>query len=197
MKMWVGCLCAVVVSLPAFAEDTAAPAAPDMTKIGPMSRKVTKEDKKGVDALYAAMDGSMKKADVNALADLMDFPVMMVTDDSSGAESHAEMNRDQFVKMMTPFMHEPPKGMTSTHKHSPRFLSDTLAMVDEDTSMTMGKAKGAWKSESMVVQKDGKWKVKAMFEAGWGDMSKAGQAAAAPAAPAAAPTPGQKTAGAK
>jgi uncharacterized protein (TIGR02246 family) len=193
MRTLIGCLTAVVVALPAFAEDMAAPAgAPDMTKMGPMSRKVTKEDKKGVDAVYAAMEASMKKADVQAFADLMDFPVMMVTDDAKGVESHNEVDRDNFVKMMTPFMKEPPKGMSETHKHAAHFLSDTLAMVDEDTSMTMGKTKGAWKSESMLVMKDGKWKVKAMFEAGWGDMPKAAPTAAAPA-----PAPGQKTAGAK
>jgi uncharacterized protein (TIGR02246 family) len=193
MKTLLGCLTAVVVALPAFAEEAAPAGAPDMTKMGPMSRKVTKEDKKGVDAVYAAMEASMKKADVNAFADLMDFPVMMVTDDSKGVESHSEVNREQFVQMMTPFMKEPPKGMTETHKHNARFLSDTLAMVDEDTSMTMGKTKGAWKSESMLVMKDGKWKVKAMVEAGWGDMKPP----AAAAAPAPAPAPGQKTAGAK
>ena len=45
---------------------------PDMTKMGPMSRKVTKEDKKGVDELYKAIEDGMKKGDVNAMADLVD-----------------------------------------------------------------------------------------------------------------------------
>src|SRR3954471_13404896 len=47
--------------------------APDMTKVGPMSRKVTKEDKKGVDELYKSVEDAMKKGDINAFADLADF----------------------------------------------------------------------------------------------------------------------------
>ena len=156
-----------------------------MSKMGPMTRKVTKEDKAGIDAMYKAMEEAHKKGDVNAMADLIDFPIMMVTDDSKGVESHSEWNKDMWVKMMEPFVKNTPKDMKDTHKRSYRFLSPDLAFVDIDENMTMGKMKGAWKAESMVVHKDGKWKVKMDAEAGWGDMKPPeGQAAAAPAAPA-------------
>jgi hypothetical protein len=75
--------------------------------------------------------------------------------------------------------------MKMTSKQTPTFLSDTLAVVAEQISMTMGKVKGSWKSFSVLNQKDGKWKVKQMAEAGWGDMVPPGGAPAAKKPPAA------------
>jgi uncharacterized protein (TIGR02246 family) len=192
-NMLIGSL-ALALAVPAFAADApAAPAAgaPDMTKMGPMTRKVTKEDKKGVDAMYKAMEEAMKKGDVNAAADFNDFPVLMVTDDSKGVESHSEVTRDNWVKMMEPFIKNMPKDMKTTHKRTVHFLSDDLAFVDVDENMTMGKVKGSWHAESMLVRKDGKWKVKLDAEAGWGDMKMPDAQAAGGAAPAAAAAPAQ------
>src|SRR4051812_10170138 len=67
---------------PAAAPAGAPSGMPDMTKMGPMSRPVTKPDKKGVDDTYKAFEEAMKKGDVNAAADLIDFPVIMMSDDS-------------------------------------------------------------------------------------------------------------------
>jgi hypothetical protein len=175
------CCCVVALAFagPASAEDkpaapaAAAPAAgaPDMSKMGPMSRPVKKEDKKGVDELYKAMDEHMKKGDAEAAADLVDFPVIMLSDDSTGAAKYFSATRDQWVAMMKPFVTNMPKDLKMTHfKHSATFLSDTLAVVVEENGMSMGKTKGKWKSASIVTLKDGKWKFKEMAEAGWGDM---------------------------
>jgi hypothetical protein len=149
---------------------TAPPAAaPDMTKVGPMSRKVTKEDKKGVDELYKAVEDAMKKQDLNAFADLVDYPVIMLSDDSKGQVVFFPATREQFVDIMKPMMSAPmPKDMK--HKHTANFLSDDLAVTIEDNSATMGKEKGKWKAMSVLTLKDGKWKFKQFAEAGWGDM---------------------------
>jgi hypothetical protein len=48
-------------------------------------------------------------------------------------------------------------------------MSDDLASVEEEVGMTMGKAKGGWKSQSLVIHKDGKWHFKSLVEAGWGE----------------------------
>lgn len=156
----------------AAADDKAAPAAgmPDMSKVGPMSRKVTKEDKKGIDELYKTMLAAWKGNDVNAIADLVDFPAIMLSDDSKGEVQHFNATREQWVTMMKPMVGNMPKDMKMKHKHTPHFLSDSLAVVVEETSMSMGKMKGSWKGFSVVTLKDGKWKFKEMSEAGWGDM---------------------------
>ena len=145
------------------------PGGMDMTKVGPMSRKVTKEDKKGVDELYKTSEEAWKKGDVAALADLCDFPVIMLSDDSKGEVKHFPATREQWTAMMQQFANMP-KDMKMKMKHTAHFLSDDLAVVIEETSMTMGKMKGSWKGMSVITLKDGKWKYKEMAEAGWGDM---------------------------
>jgi len=161
---------------PVAAPPPAAPAAPaaaqgpDMTKMGPMSRKVTKEDKKGVTDTYKAWDEAWKKSDVNALADLVEFPLIMMSDNSKGEEKHFEATREQFVAMMAGFANMP-KDMKMTAKHAPTFISDSLVVSVNNDSMTMGKVKGSWHSFDVLTLKDGKWKFRQICEAGWGDMA--------------------------
>ena len=174
-----------LLSAAAGAQEKAPPAAgaagmPDMSKMGPMSRPVTKEDKKGIDETYKASEAAMKAGDANAMADLVDFPVIMLSDSSSGEVKHFNATREQWVAMMAPMMSNMPKDIKMKHKHTPTFLSDTLAVVVEETSMSQGKMKGKWKGFSVMTLKDGKWKWKQMSEAGWGDMAPPGAAAAAP-----------------
>src|SRR5882757_7145960 len=98
---WICCVALLASSAGARAEDkAAAPAgAMDMSKMGPMSRPVTKEkeDKKGVDDLYKTMMDAWKKGDVVTVAENLDFPVIMLSDDSSGASQHFEASRDVWL----------------------------------------------------------------------------------------------------
>jgi hypothetical protein len=167
----------------ALAQEKAAPpqpqgGMPDMTKMGPMSRKVTKEDKKGIEELYKSMQAAWKGGDINALADLVDFPVIMLSDDSKGEAKYFSATREQWIEMMKPMMNMP-KDIKWQHKHTAHFLSDSLAAVIEETSMTMGKTKGKWKGLAVVTLRDGRWKFKEMAEAGWGDMKPPAGASAA------------------
>ena len=158
----------------------AAPAGmPDMTKMGPLSRPVTKEDKKGVDELCKRTEEAWKTGNLDALLGAMDFPVIMMSDDSKGLIQHFSATREQFAEMMKPMMTGMPKDMKLKHKRDVHFLSDTLALVVDNTSMSMGKVKGKFKAFSVLNKKeDGSWKVKQMSEAGWGDMKPPGASAA-------------------
>jgi uncharacterized protein (TIGR02246 family) len=159
----------------AVAQDKAAPpagaaAGPDWSKVGPLSRKVTKEDKKGVADLYKAAQEAMKKGDVNAFADLVDFPAIMLSDDSKGQVQSFNATREQLVEMMKPMFAGMPKDVTMKSKQTAHFLSDGLAVAIEENEMSGGKMKGKWKGMSVLTLKDGRWKFKQMAEAGWGDM---------------------------
>jgi hypothetical protein len=157
----------------------------DAAMANPMAQwkapKVTKEDKKGVDDMYKAMEENMKKGDVEASAAMIDFPVLMVTDSSAGATMADMYDRAKWVATMKPAMENMPKDAKWTNKHKAEFLSDNLASVIEEHTMTMGKVKSTWKSHSLLVKKDGKWMQKSMTEGGWGDMMGA-KATMAPAA---------------
>jgi len=174
---------------PAMMAAPAAPAAapgPDMTKVGPMSRKVTKEDKKGIADVYKAWDEGWKKGDGNALAELVDFPLLMMSDDSKGEEKHVEATREQFVGMVMG-IGAMSKDAKITGKHTPIFLSDSLAVAPGNFNMTMGKVKGSWHGFDVLTLKDGKWKFKQIAEAGWGDMVGGPPAMAPSMAPKPAP----------
>jgi hypothetical protein len=163
---------------------------PDMTKMGPLTRPVTKQDKKGIDDLYKAFEDAMMKGDVAAAADLCDFPVIMLSDNSKGVAKSFNATREQWVGIFTPMATNRPKDMKMSGKHTPTFLSDTLAVSIEQNSMSVGKVKGKWNAMAVVALVDGKWKFKQMAEAGWGDMPAAPTAAAAGGVPSMAKAPG-------
>jgi ketosteroid isomerase-like protein len=168
----------LALATPAFAQEAQpgtqpAPAAgaTDMSKHGPWTRPVKNPDKKGVDQLFKTMEEAWKKGDVNAVAEHIDFPVIMLTDDSKGEVKQTLASREQWLSMMKSMDMNMPKDQMPkmSHKHNVTFLSDTLAVAIEDTKMS-GKMKGNWKSMSVLTKRDGQWKVKQMTQAGWGDM---------------------------
>jgi len=170
------CVAAVMFAGAAMAQDkpdTTPAGMPDMTKMGPMSRPVTKQDKKGVDAAFKAMDAAWKNGDADAAAETIDFPIIMLSDNSKGEVKHFTATREQWVAMMKPFMANMPKDMKMSHRHTAHFLSDTLAVAITEDRMTRGKIKGKWKGMAVLTKVNDAWKFKQMAEAGWGDMPPA------------------------
>jgi hypothetical protein len=137
-------------------------------------RKVSREaqDKKEITALLAAMDDAGKKGDLQAAVALVDFPVLMVTDDSKGEASSEPWTKEQWVKVMEPFF-KPNPDMKMTHRHAIFLVTDSLATVQDQATMTMGPKKVASRSATLLVRKGGQWRVKSMIEGGWGDMMSA------------------------
>ena len=182
-KLVFACLVAALAA-PAFAEDAPKPAAtsgapaaaPDMQHMGPATRipKNEKADKKELDAYFKASKEASEKGDVQAMADLVDFPVLMMTDDAKGVFSSKEASREDWINMMKPFMD--PKAMKDakmTMTGQCFILSDDLASCEGANAMMVGKNKVKWNSQMLLTRKDGKWKAKTMVEAGWGDATQA------------------------
>ena len=141
----------------------------DVTKTGPLSRKVTKEDKQGIEALFKTATDAWKKGDMKALTSLYDFPIYMGTDTSSGVFEGGEWSQELFVKIMGDMMKTDSKDVVNNEKYTPHFLSDTLAVVIVDTTATKGgKSLGSYKSSVVVIKKNGQWRIKSGLEAGHG-----------------------------
>jgi len=168
------CTLLVPATLALAAEEKAA--AEDDPMAGWAPRKVTKDaqDRKEITAFFKAMDEAGKKGDLAAAAALVDFPVLMVTDDSKGQAHGDAWSQEQWEKVMSPFYEKPMTDMKMTHKPTVFLISDSLASVDDVYTMTMGKKTVTSRSSMLLVRKDGKWRVKAMVESGWGDMMAAG-----------------------
>jgi uncharacterized protein (TIGR02246 family) len=166
---------AVPVSL-ALAADEKTAAAPEDPMAGWVPPKVKNEakDKREIQALIGAMETAAKRGDLDAAAALVDFPVLMVTDDSKGEAMGEPWERERWTEVMKPFYDKPMKDMKVTHKPTIFLLSDSLASVDDVSTMSMGGKTLTSRNSMLVIRRDGKWLVKAMAEGGWGDMMAAG-----------------------
>jgi hypothetical protein len=130
------------------------------------------EGQKELKAWFEAYDQAGKKGDIEAMAAMIDFPVLMMSDTMDGKFKMMEVDRDAWVAMMKPFMSpEMMKDMKMDTTAKCFLMSDDLASCEGHTKMTMGKTKGAANNQMLMTRVDGKWKAKTMVEAGWGDMS--------------------------
>lgn len=165
---------AAPASAAAPASVAAAPAAPDMSKMGPWSRKPKNEaaTKKEIVAFFKAEETVAKSGDIEALAARVDFPVYMATDDATGKPSAAPWTKEQWVEMMKPMLSDMHKDTKFTHKPTITVLSDNLAIVTDDFTMTTGKQKLSGKNGGLLVKVGDQWKWKSMVEAGWGGDAK-------------------------
>jgi hypothetical protein len=175
-RILLGGMAALVFAVPRVAMATHTPdtAAGDQPMFGPMTRlpKDEKKDKKELEAFGKAFEAAAMKGDVETMAGMVDFPVIMLTDNSKGVFSSTEMTHDQWVGVMKPAMDKMKdmKDMKMSKKTEIDIFSDDLASCDSQVSMKMGKMKGNYRSESTMVRVNGAWKIKTMMEAGWGDM---------------------------
>jgi hypothetical protein len=161
-------------SLSAAAEDkkAAAPAGGmDMSKAGPWTRKTDDAKvKKEVLAFLAKAGEVEKKGDMHGQMDMVDFPVYMASDAAGGKIDAGEWNKEKWEQVMKPFFENSPKDMKVTHKWNVTVLSDSLANVTDDFTMTMGKQKMSGRNMSLLVKRNGDWKWKVMAEPGWAGM---------------------------
>jgi hypothetical protein len=193
IRMIVASASLLLVSGYAWAEGAPA-GGPDMSKMGPWTRtpKDEKATKKEINDLFKQSEDFQKAGDQAGLLGQIDFPVFMMTDDSKGVPSGELWNQEKYISVMKPAWDNKPKDSKMTHKLAITVLSDSLADVIDDFSMTEGRHRHSGTNTSVLVKRDGHWKWKVMVEAGWGDMNTvSAPAAAAPAAapPAAAPKP--------
>jgi hypothetical protein len=137
-------------------------------KITPAEEKKTKAD---INALFKKMEQAGQKGELDAAAALVDFPVLMLTDTKEGDSVGDQWDEQQWREVMTPFYAQPMKDMRVTHNPKVFLVTEALASVDDDWTMTMGKKKTAGRSSMLLVRKAGEWKIKAMVEGGWGDMA--------------------------
>ncbi len=159
---------------PGFAAEQQAAAPGEDPMAGWVPRKVTKEkaDKQEIMTLFKSFEACEKKGDVNAAAALVDFPVLMVTDDSKGEAMGETWNREKWVQVMAPFYGKPKPDMKVTHRPVVFMITDSLASVADQWTMTAGEKKVTARNSTLVVRKGGQWLVKSMVEGGWGDTMK-------------------------
>ncbi len=177
------CLVSLVLTAPVWAQDQQSPPAKggsgmhvDTAKMGPWTRKPTNEAKirKEIEAFFKEEEAIMKRRDFDAGIARVDFPIFMATDDSKGVPHAEQFDRQRYVEMMKPMFDEMPADMQMTRKTTITVLSDSLATYTCDFTTTSGKEKLSGRNSGLLVKRDGQWKWKAMYEAGWGDYPATG-----------------------
>lgn len=163
----------LAVGAPALAQEAPPAEMPDMSKMGPMARPVKNAaaDQKELAAWFKAFEAVGEKGDVEGMADMIDFPTLMMSDSMAGKFSMIQMDRAAWVEMMKPFAD--PKAMEDIKMDQTVkcfLMSDDLASCEGRVKMTIGKQKSTTNNVTILTRIDGKWKAKAMMEAGWGDM---------------------------
>src|SRR5688572_32588874 len=108
-------------------------------------RKVTKEDKKGVEAALMAHHKAWEEGNMQAAMDGIDFPIWMMTDDAQGKVQGGTWDKATWEKQMGPAMkmmveHKDQMKMVGKPKMTYFFLTDTMAIVNTTAKMQMGKA---------------------------------------------------------
>lgn len=180
MKRFALAVTLLTMAAPGFAaEEKAAPASDPMAGWMPPKVKNEQADKKEILALFKSMEMAEKKGDLDGAAALVDFPVLMVTDDSKGQATSGTWDKEKWTKVMEPFYKHPMPDVKVTHKANVFMISDSLASVDDQATITHGTKTIRARNSTLLVRKDGRWFVKAMVEGGWGDVMKKEPASAA------------------
>lgn len=136
---------------------------------GPLSRTVTHEDRQGIEALFVAAGDAWQKKDMQGLMRLYDLPVYAGTDNAAGAYQAAECDGEQLRAILTAMMQAERKDESRTQRRTPHFLSDSMAMVLVETSVTRnGEALGSYTSAILVIKNGGQWRFKSGVAAGHG-----------------------------
>lgn len=177
------CIVSLVLGAPVWAQDTEYPQATggsgapmDLSKVGPWTRKPTNEAKtrKEIEAFFKEEDAIMKKRDVQASLARVDYPVFWATDDSKGIPMGEVYDRQKHEAMVRDMFQQMPADTQMTQKPTITVLSDSMATFTNDFTMTVGGKKYSGRNAGLVVKRDGQWKWKAMYEAGWGDAPEPG-----------------------
>jgi hypothetical protein len=137
--------------------------------------KTEAKDKQEIQAVFKKLEQASLKGDLEAAGALIDFPVLLVTDDKAGAAAGEPWTREQYVEAMKPFYAKPMEG-TMKQKPSIFMVSDSLATANVEWTMKQGGKTMSGRNALIVIRKGGAWKVKAMMEGGWGDLPMAGEA---------------------
>jgi hypothetical protein len=182
MRRFAVCFISLVLTAPVWAQDETGKQSPpatggsgmpmDMSKMGPWTRKPTNEAKtrKEIEAWVKEGDAILKRRDFQADLARADFPVYMATDDSKGVPRTETYNRQKYTEMMKPMFEQMSADTQVKHDLGITVLSDSLASFTDDYVMTMGGKKYSGRSAGLLVKREGEWKWKAFFEAGWGDL---------------------------
>jgi hypothetical protein len=157
-----------VLLLPSLALAADAPAGGLASRV-PRDPKNEATAKKEIQELFLGFDDAGERGDAVAAAALLDFPLLVATDGAKGDAVGETWTREKWLATMAPVYDVPLKKAQITHKAQVFLVSDSLATVNLQTTVTKGGKSKVERSAAIVVRRDGEWRIKARVESGWLD----------------------------
>lgn len=124
----------------------------------------------GLLAWFAEYDVHVFNGDVEAMADMALFPLVVMSNDSTGECVAQEWDRATFVQAMG--MATGDAAPRLQNHRAPVFLGPDLAVVVTDTTVTTGDEVAYMRYVDILAKTGGRWRFKSMVQAGWGDMMR-------------------------
>ncbi|QWF82360.1 DUF4440 domain-containing protein [Amycolatopsis sp. CA-230715] len=125
----------------------------------------TDEDRAGIEAWFRRYDELAEKIDLDGMADLAYFPLNLVTDGDERGAFAGQWTRQQYLEGMKAAMGSGEVSMDSTR--TPVFLTDSLAVVITDATMTWDGQTQTVSYADVLVKTDGRWLFQTMIQGGW------------------------------
>jgi hypothetical protein len=122
-------------------------------------------------AWFAEYDAHAAKGDVEAMANMAHFPLVVMTNDSAGECVAQQWDRATFVAAMGMATGDGSAPSLDNHRE-PVFLGADLAVVVTNTTMTVDGGVQHMRYVDVMAKTGGQWRFKSMVQAGWGDMMR-------------------------
>lgn len=127
-----------------------------------------------VDAVLEAAHANYVSGRIESVAETIDFPVFMVTDDSNANAMATTWDREQYLHHHAAVVQEfSPDAVEALKKLKRRrqytFLSHAIVAVIQDEEAQLEGRTTKWKSFVLLAKNNGTWRVKVQAVGGWGD----------------------------
>ena len=133
----------------------------------------TTHDTETLLAWFDRYDGHVRRNDLEAMADMALFPLVVMTNDSAGECVTQEWDRNTFVQAMDMgAVGSDPASVQFDNHRTPVFLNRDLAVVVTDSTVTTDGQARHMRYVDVMAKTGGDWRFKSMIQAGWGDMLK-------------------------
>ena len=133
----------------------------------------SEQDTKSLMEWFAKYQSHVLKNELDEMAAMAVFPLVVVTDDSDGNY----VSQDWDIATFKQAMDLTSQGVdlasiTIENNRNPIFLGENLAVVITDAVTTISGQSNQSRYADIMVKQDGEWKYKSMIQSGWGDMLK-------------------------
>lgn len=134
---------------------------------------VTREDRRGLTRLAKEVEHAWEDRHLDDASALMDFPMLMVTDDGKGQTLAEPWTRERWLRVMGDLVNQlPADAKLSTTRRTFTFVTDVLATIHEEKQLVSGKKKTRWRTTYVCALKGDRWRITSMIEGGFAGSEK-------------------------